>query len=158
MKVCCHIIKYQSIEPFELEIKLNPDISGSEGSRPLGEVEVMRLSSDEDYYQPASWCLTNLSSPDSQSFLARDGAAAVLVDSLEFSGVTNISLHHQHLLQAVLLCGGADSQFQAQWRPLIGPDPSRYCARIGWIISTDESPVSLWIWPNESSPLWLPGV
>ena len=107
-------------------MKTFPPLSGSEGSRPRSEVEVVSLSSAENYYKPASWCLTPISTTrDNQSFLSWDGATAALVDSHQFSGATSdISLHHQHLLQAVLLCGGADSHYQAgrHCSTLIGRD------------------------------------
>ena len=95
--------------------------SGSEGSQARSEVEVMRLISGEDYYQPASWCLTNLttlsSTTDTQSFLSWDGATAALVDSLslQMSGETKLSLHHHHLVQTVLVCGGATTHYQAEF-------------------------------------------
>ena len=124
-------------------MKTLPPLSGSEGSRTRSEIEVVNLSSAENYYEPASWCLTSLSSlpsRDNQSFLSWDGATAALVDSHQFSGATSdISLHHQHLLQAVLLCGGADSHYQAgrHCSTLIGRDLSRDCALIGWILDND---------------------
>ena len=79
--------------------------------------------------------------------------------------------------------GGTGSLFfRPEWKPLIGPDPLRYCALIGlgngvatpWTtssmhskpsflhknasqaMSTNQSTVSRGISSNESSPLWLP--
>ena len=45
-------------------------------------------------------------------FSSWDGATAALVDSLEFSRTTKMTVHHQELFQSVLLCGGASREYQ----------------------------------------------
>ena len=77
---------------------------------------MITLTNPDDYYSPTSWCVTNLTSEqekEEEMFHSWDGMSAAMVDSLEFSKDSRMTVHHQHLVQAVLLCGGADMNYQA---------------------------------------------
>ena len=92
--------------------------AGEEGSRPRDEPELLTLREPGGYYDAASWCVTNITrlgeegEEEGEMFSSWDGATAALVDSLEFSRTTKMTVHHQELFQSVLLCGGASREYQ----------------------------------------------
>ena len=99
--------------------------AGEAGSRPRDEPELLTLREPGGYHDAASWCVTNITrleegegegkeegEEEEEMFSSWDGATAALVDSLEFSRTTKMTVHHQELFQSVLLCGGASREYQ----------------------------------------------
>ena len=96
--------------------------AGEEGSRPRDEAELLTLREPGGYHDAASWCVTNITrlegeegeeeEEEGEMFSSWDGATAALVDSLEFSRTTKMTVHHQELFQSLLLCGGASREYQ----------------------------------------------
>ena len=130
---------------------------------------MIRLMSGQDYYRPTSWCLTNLSRlsssssssssrTDNETFLSWDGASAALVDSFSLQLSAEVSVEQHHLVQAVLVCGGASSDYQVSahcvwWSPLTRtatPGPSM--ARPRYQAATVTRPGLVWILGSTQSP------
>ena len=76
----------------------------------------MSLTEPSNYSEASSWCVTNISThlSNQEVFSTWDGATGAMVDTLEFSRTTKMTVHHQHLFQAVLICGGADAEYQVE--------------------------------------------
>ena len=91
--------------------------AGEEGSRPRSEPELLSLTDPGNYSDAGSWCVTNITTDlmdQEEVFSSWDGATGAMVDSLEFSRTTEMTVHHQDLFQAVLICGGADAEYQVE--------------------------------------------